>query len=222
MNKTINLPKETSYKIGSSYATHFHLQIHLHTHQETTDTLNNDTFLENSGFRLYYSKNENRKYQIGNVQIGQESIEIPPASEEILIEGGCSEECIESKLKESNMNKIYLTRVYLHMHYLGVKAELSVIKKNSSKEQVLVRDVNYNYAKPNVKENELIEIERGDRLVLKCYYNSKDDIRSRSQYTRWGEGAHVGVTLTLSHSHYPSNSLSHNRNCSSFNFTIQN
>lgn len=194
MNKTINLPKEASYKIGRSYATHFHLQIHLHTHQNE-DMIKDDTFLENSGFRLYYSKNEDRKYQIGNVQIGQESIEIAPLSEEILIEGGCSNECIERKLIESNTNKIYLTRVYLHMHYLGVLAELSVIKKNSSKEQVLVRDINYNYAKPNVNENEFIEIEKGDRLVLKCYYNSKDGERSRNQYIRWGEGANVGFKM---------------------------
>ena len=69
---------------------------------------------DNSGMRVYYTQNL-RKYDSGNVQIGQNDLEILPGSTYIDQSGGCSSFCTQNILQ----HPIYITRTYLHMHYLG-------------------------------------------------------------------------------------------------------
>ena len=64
--------------------------------------------------RVYYTQNL-RKYDSGNVQIGQNDLEILPGSTNIDQSGGCSSFCTQHILP----HPIYITRTYQHMHYLG-------------------------------------------------------------------------------------------------------
>ena len=69
---------------------------------------------DSTGIRIYYTP-VLRKYELGNVQIGQSDIEIPANSTRTKISGGCSNYC-SNKL----FNKpFYLTRTFIHMHSLG-------------------------------------------------------------------------------------------------------
>lgn len=67
---------------------------------------------DDSGFRIYYTTRL-RQHDLGNVQIGQNQIAIQPLSE-TTIKGSCSSGCTRMF-----PHSIYLTRTYIHMHYLG-------------------------------------------------------------------------------------------------------
>ena len=67
-----------------------------------------------SGIRLTYTKNL-RKFDIGNVQVGQNQIDIAPLSKEFTVTGKCSSKCTSLMLPRS----VYIARAYLHMHQLG-------------------------------------------------------------------------------------------------------
>lgn len=69
---------------------------------------------DDSGIRIFYTKHL-RHYDVGNVQIGQNDLEIPPMSVNVTQQGGCSDTCTSLMLP----HPIYLTRTHIHMHNLG-------------------------------------------------------------------------------------------------------
>lgn len=62
-------------------------------------------------------------YDIGNVQIGQNAIEIPANTSDYVISGKCPSSCTGVFLPST----IYITDIYLHMHGLGKCIRLFVI-----------------------------------------------------------------------------------------------
>ena len=107
--------EESGLRVGNGYSKLFYLQVHL----DTMADKNQSEIIENSGFRIYYT-DKLRKYVASSVQIGQESIEIPPFSDQFLVQGGCSSTSTEFLFDYSNITYIYLNRIYLHMHQLGI------------------------------------------------------------------------------------------------------
>ena len=85
--------------------------------------------LDNSGIRVYYIKTL-RPYDVGNVQIGQDNLFIPPRRPLTVQEGSCSGTCTRLRLP----HPIYITRTYLHMHHLGerLNCELKIFWWSSS------------------------------------------------------------------------------------------
>lgn len=69
---------------------------------------------DSSGMRLHVTSNL-RPNDIGNIQIGQNDIDIPGETDEILVSGTCPAKCTGLMLPKP----IYITNVYLHMHGLG-------------------------------------------------------------------------------------------------------
>ena len=70
--------------------------------------------LDSSGIRIHYTEHK-RRYELGNVQIGQNDIEIAPNSLRIEHAGSCSSYCTS----ELMASPFYLTRTFIHMHSLG-------------------------------------------------------------------------------------------------------
>lgn len=68
---------------------------------------------DSSGLKIYYRKMK-PKYELGNVQIGQEAIELPNSTLRTEVSGGCHSYCT-NKITEP----FYLTRTFIHMHSLG-------------------------------------------------------------------------------------------------------
>ena len=161
MPTKIEVLPETGFKVGKDHFKKLHLQIHLHTQTK----IDIDSLIEHSGFRVYYI-NESRKYSIGNVQVGQEDFEISPLTSEIKVEGSCSSGCTRELFKQSGISKIFLTRIYLHMHGLGTKVELVNRFKDEvtgkMTEKILAQNLDYEYERPGVYElSEPIAINSG-------------------------------------------------------------
>lgn len=85
--------------------------------EKTTNQLVYVYIVDSTGIRIYYSPIL-RKYELGNVQIGQSDIEIPASSVRNEVSGGCSNYCTSKLFTKP----FYLTRTYIHMHTLGKKA----------------------------------------------------------------------------------------------------
>lgn len=194
MPKLIETMPETGFKVGRDYFKKLHLQIHLHT--ETKEDIK--SIIEHSGFRVHYNR-ESRKYGIGNVQIGQEMISIPPLSDKVLVQGGCSSACTKTLFKQSSIEEIKIYRIYIHMHGLGIKGEVVHRYQDSNsleiKEEVIAEDIEYDYEHPTVHEYREIPItvKAGDEVILNCYYSSDSGTRHRNHTIEWGDGAHVTV-----------------------------
>ena len=85
-----------------------------HTSSITLSISTAFSFADTSGIRLYYTKHM-RNYEVGNVQIGQNDLEIPAGSRHLLQSGSCSSTCTKRMLP----HPIYLTKTYIHMHNMG-------------------------------------------------------------------------------------------------------
>ncbi|KAI3384371.1 hypothetical protein SNEBB_008244 [Seison nebaliae] len=163
----------------------FHIQLHVNN----ANHLKN--MYDNSGWRVYYTK-KLRRFNAANVQIGQDAITIPAESKQILkVEGSCSSFCVNDAL-ESQTN-IYLNRIHIHTHYLGVRAKVELIRRIDNKTSIhstVVDDQNYDFHHPPIHNFEKpIKIERGDEIKVTCYYESFTDHRYRNRTIHWGEGS---------------------------------
>lgn len=186
--------KQAGFRMGLNFKRIFYLQIHLNFNFQFKSIL-----VDKIGFRVNYT-NDLRAYLASSVQIGQESIQIEPGKSEVLVKGGCSHTCLKSLIQKSEIEKIYLTRVYLHMHELGVKGELIRVRRFSNgtifEKKIVISQENYDYMKPKVflySNESLIDIQHGDELILNCYFNSKEGSRQKNKTVNFGLGAKVDL-----------------------------
>lgn len=84
------------------------------TNQKLKSLANCLFIADSSGIRIYYTEKK-RKYELGNVQIGQNDIEIAPGSMKLEHHGSCSPYCTSTRFT----HPFYLTRTFIHMHSLG-------------------------------------------------------------------------------------------------------
>lgn len=178
MQGEITMPEEAGVRFGKGSFKHLLLQIHWNN----PNLLVNST--DNSGMRIYYT-NRLRPYDVGNFQIGQNKIEIPPVSRDVVITGSCSSTCTSLMLP----HPIYITSIYLHMHDLGWSTSL-VVRKGRETIHKVVEDTQYDYQHPVVHNLPVpYEVSPGEEIRLSCVYNSKDGHRYRNHTVSWGQGS---------------------------------
>lgn len=172
----ICLPTDVGARFGKDSFTKLLLQVHWNNKNLAAN------ITDDSGFRIYYTTRL-RQHDLGNVQIGQNQIAIHPLSE-TTIKGSCSSKCTRMF-----PHSIYLTRTYIHMHYLGINGRLEVYR-NGSLETLIAKDADYVYDKSPIHEHGTpVEILPGDEIRLSCTFNSRDGHRKKDNMVYFGEGS---------------------------------
>ncbi|XP_046579744.1 DBH-like monooxygenase protein 1 [Haliotis rubra] len=168
----------TGIRFGKGSYPFMSLQIHWNNARRVQN------MTDNSGMRVYYTRML-RRYDAGNVQIGQSDLDIPPGVTNHLEVGGCSGNCTKNLLPYS----VFLTRTYIHMHYLGVRGVLEVYRDGKLM-QTVADDADYQYQlSPIHVHNTPVEIKPGDEMRLTCYFDTKTGDRLRNHPVYFGEGS---------------------------------
>ncbi|XP_055863814.1 dopamine beta-hydroxylase-like isoform X2 [Biomphalaria glabrata] len=105
---------ETGVRFGSGSLVSLSLQIHWNNQRGDLG------LKDSSGVRIYYTSILH-KYDLGNVQIGQNDIEILAGQGHVEVRGSCSPACTKHWLPQA----IYLTRVHIHLHFIGDELRLT-------------------------------------------------------------------------------------------------
>ncbi|XP_033730292.1 dopamine beta-hydroxylase-like isoform X1 [Pecten maximus] len=173
----IYTPHNAGVRFGKDSYGYMSLQIHWNNEMSAAN------LTDNSGMRVYYT-NRLRQYDVGNVQIGQQDLDIPPHT--IHNEsGGCSGTCTAAMLP----HPVYLTRTYIHMHYLGIHGLLEVYRNGRFLKRVAY-DAEYDYKNSPIHVHDPpIEIRPGDELRLTCTFDSLTGARKRNHSLYFGEGS---------------------------------
>ncbi|XP_062607315.1 dopamine beta-hydroxylase-like isoform X2 [Saccostrea cucullata] len=180
----ICLPEDVGATFGKNSFTKMLLQVHWNN----KNVSNNIT--DDSGFRIYYTTRL-RKHDLGNIQIGQNDISIPPLSETI-VRGSCSRQCTRIF-----PHPIYLTRTYIHMHYLGIKGRLEICR-NGSFHTLIAKDEEYTYDKSPIHDHHMpIEVLPSDEIRLTCTFNTRDGQRRREETVYFGEGSEAEMCFAF-------------------------
>ncbi|GFO42330.1 DBH-like monooxygenase protein 1 homolog [Plakobranchus ocellatus] len=178
MDGQICSPPDAGVRFGFKSFKTLALQIHWNNANLT------DGMADSSGFRIYYTR-ELRKYDVGNLQVGQNDLEIPPGQDHYAQTGSCSSECTSQWLSQPT----FLTRAHIHMHYTGDGGVLELVRGDKVIQEV-VRDLTYNYARPPVHDlQEPVKVLPGDELRLTCFFNTKDGDKRRNRTVYFGEGS---------------------------------
>ncbi|XP_046375743.2 dopamine beta-hydroxylase-like isoform X2 [Haliotis rufescens] len=168
----------TGIRFGRGSYSFMSLQIHWN------NALKAKNMSDNSGMRVYYTR-KLRQYDAGNVQIGQTNLDIPPGATNHPETGGCSGNCTKNLLPHS----LFLTRTYIHMHYLGVRGVLEV-HRDGKLIQTVAEDPMYQYQlSPIHVHSTPVEIQPGDEMRLTCYFDTKTGDRHRNHHVYNGEGS---------------------------------
>ncbi|XP_045163897.2 DBH-like monooxygenase protein 2 homolog [Mercenaria mercenaria] len=171
------MPENGGVRIGKGSFKYLLLQIHWNNEGASKDET------DCSGMRLHATSNL-RPYDVGNVQIGQNTIDIPGEASDVLISGTCSSKCTGLMLPRP----IYITDVYLHMHGLGTRSALEVHRDREVNERIAYED-NYNYRKPIWHNlNPPVIINPGEPIEIKCWFDSEKGMRYRNKTTSFGQG----------------------------------
>ncbi|KAK3761290.1 hypothetical protein RRG08_014301 [Elysia crispata] len=171
-------PPNAGVRFGLKSVSRLSLQIHWNNANSTQG------ISDSSGFRIYYTKRL-RKYDVANLQIGQNDLEIPPGQGHYAQTGGCSGECTSQWLQQP----IFLTRAHVHMHYIGDGSVLELVRDGHVVKEI-VRDNSYEYTKPPAHVlDEPVKVLPGDELRLTCIFNTRDGEKQRNRTIYWGEGS---------------------------------
>jgi len=167
-------PPNAGVKFGDDGVQSLALQVHWNNANRTAG------LRDYSGVRVYYTR-ALRVYDLGNLQVGQNDLEIPAGQGHVEQTGSCSSECTSNWLR----HPIYLTRGHIHMHYLGSGGSLEVVRGGSVVSTVMM-DHSFRYDTPPTHDlSTPVEVRPGDELRLTCFYNSTGIHRTFF----WGEGS---------------------------------
>ncbi|KAL3861999.1 hypothetical protein ACJMK2_008005 [Sinanodonta woodiana] len=178
MENRICAPPSGGVPFGKNIFSYLSIQVHWNNDGEELNTT------DQSGIRVYYTP-KLRPNNVGNVQIGQNGLHIPPRSLAHAQSGSCSSTCTNRLLS----HPIYLTRVYIHMHFLGTEGYIRLYRKGKMIQEI-AHDWNYTYTSSPVHHLQNgVRIDPGDEIRVTCVYNSLTDYRLREESTSFGEGA---------------------------------
>ncbi|KAL5014909.1 hypothetical protein ScPMuIL_009179 [Solemya velum] len=173
-------PPQAGIRFGKNSFQYMSLQIHWNN----DGTIQNQT--DNSGMRIYYTT-KLRQHDLGNVQIGQNDIEIPPLTPSHNTVGSCSGSCTRQML----FQPIYITRSYIHMHYLGENGTFDLYR-NGQFVQRISEDLAYLYHKSPIHNHKPpVEVLPGDELRLTCGFDSYSGEKKRNTTLFFGEGSNA-------------------------------
>lgn len=166
-------PKQFGYRIGTKGYKRVVLQAHWNNPELKTD------YVDSSGLTLYYTS-KLRPNDAAVMLIGSVGFELPPGRPEVTVVGSCAAQCT----KEDFSGPIYVTSALNHMHYLGRKQKVELIR-NGVKIQDLTNEDTYNYDSPkSTKFAVPIEVLPGDELRSTCVYKTT----SKENFTYFGMG----------------------------------
>lgn len=172
----------TDKNAGVRFGKNSHGYVALQIHWNNAKRLENIT--DDSGIRIFYTKHL-RQHDVGNVQIGQNDLEIPPMSVNVTQQGGCSDICTGLMLP----HPIYLTRTHIHMHNLGVRGALEIFR-NGKMIKTIAKDDVYTYDPSPVHVHDVpIEVEPGDEVRLTCWFDTQTGEKKRNKTIYWGKGS---------------------------------
>ncbi|XP_063424230.1 tyramine beta-hydroxylase-like isoform X2 [Mytilus trossulus] len=165
--------KEFGFRIGVKGYKRVVLQAHWNNPELK------DSYVDSSGLTLYYT-NKLRPNDAAVMRIGSSYFELPPGRSKVEVVGTCSSQCSKAQLK----GPIYITAAGNHMHYLGEKQKIELIR-NGTKIQDITNEDNYNYDKPVTHSFKIpIEVQPGDELKTTCVFKTT----SKLNYTYYGQG----------------------------------
>lgn len=126
-------------------------------------------FTDSSGLKLYYTPNL-RPYDMAMFMTGQNFIQIPPRSHDVMATSDCSSTCTRNLLQ----GDIYVTDAANHMHYLGKKMYLQHYRDGTFLRN-LTNDLEYSYDTPKFFEYpDPITLKPGDMVRTTCYFSAPD------------------------------------------------
>ncbi|KAL4220934.1 hypothetical protein ACF0H5_019200 [Mactra antiquata] len=177
MPDILTMPKHTGVRIGKESFKYLLLQVHMNNKGAK------DNIVDSSGMKLHITDNL-REHDIGNVQIGQNNIDINGGRSDVLITGKCNSRCTSLMLPRP----IYITDIYLHMHKLGKSASLDIIRDREVRE-TFATETNYNYTRPMWHTLDPPQVVYpGQEIMMKCWYDSASTGRARNVTTNFGQG----------------------------------
>lgn len=166
-------PKEFGYRIGMKGYKRVLLQAHWNNPELKED------YVDSSGLTLYYTS-KLRPNDAAVLMVGSSSFQLPPGRSDVEVVGTCSKQCSKEKFK----GPIYVTAALNHMHYLGKKQKIELIR-NGRKIQDITNEENFDYDKPVTHSfNIPIELQPGDELKTTCVFKTT----SKLNYTYYGQG----------------------------------
>ncbi|XP_013401794.2 DBH-like monooxygenase protein 1 [Lingula anatina] len=167
----------------------------LQVHWANTEL--NTGYFDSSGMSIFYTP-KLRQYDLGNVQIGQTFLEIPPLSDRFEQHGSCSSDCSRKQL----LHPVYFTKTNLHMHGAGVAGSLEQYRGGRLL-NLIAYDPFYDNLKPHIHEhNPPIEVLPGDEIVLRCLYDTLSPEKMRVNTTSFGLGSDDEMCYAFV-SHFP-------------------
>ncbi|KAL3870614.1 hypothetical protein ACJMK2_038662 [Sinanodonta woodiana] len=161
---------------------------------------------DSSGMTFYYTP-KLRPNDAGVLMIGQTYLYIPPGETAVTAIGTCPGECTKD-LMTGNIN---ITTAVNHMHYLGIKQRIELLR-NGSKVQNVTFDEEYSYDSPVIYNyDNPIEVRPGDELKTTCVF------RSTSRYTTTYYGEDTSKEMCFGFlTYYPKSNFLY-RDCSQWN-----
>ncbi|CAG5121431.1 unnamed protein product [Candidula unifasciata] len=170
---------DTGVRFGQDSLHSLSLQIHYNNAKLAAG------LADSSGVRVYYTTRL-RKYDAGNVQIGQNDLQIPPGVAAFPQYGFCSSDCTNKWLQQP----IYLTRAHIHMHYVGDGGRLELVRNGQTVETIINDTTTFDYNNPPAHYfSDPVQVLPGDSLKVTCYYNTRDGGKYRNSTVYWDEGS---------------------------------
>ncbi|XP_050416831.2 dopamine beta-hydroxylase [Patella vulgata] len=194
---TLGLPgecvyKEAGFRLGQMGIKRGLLQFHWTNPEERSD------LWDASGMTIYYTK-KLRKYDAGTWMTGQEYLEIPPLTKNVVQQSTCSSRCT----KKIFNGTVHLMTGLNHMHYLGVSGRVKLTREDDST-QMLTDEPVYSYDTPVLNRYEPpVELQGGDSIETVCSYRSL----SRKETAVYGRGTYDEMCYGI-FTYYPVESIS--------------
>jgi len=154
-------PKEVGFQIGTNFN-----NIIMQVHYDNPFELKNQ--FDSSGVKILSTKNH-RKYSAGILILGVNlpQIAIPPKNPSYVLKNECNNTCSTSAIK--------LFSYGFHMHQIGSKMRTEIYR--NEKLYSLVFDDEYDFNSQDlVRFDEDLTVEKNDRFVTTCEWNSKDRV----------------------------------------------
>ncbi|KAK3099911.1 hypothetical protein FSP39_011698 [Pinctada imbricata] len=167
------LDPKVGFRMGSNGYKKMALQVHWNN-----PTRENGRF-DSSGLKIYYTANR-RQYDAGFLNIGQQSIVIPPSQKQVIINATCSSECTNVMFKE----RIFIFWAVSHMHLLGRKENVTLYRGGKYLRHI-IDESNFDFKRAShVNFPQPVEVLPGDELRTTCVYDSS----GRDSTTYYGLG----------------------------------
>eukprot|EP00340_Litonotus_pictus_P003961 CAMPEP_0170527298 /NCGR_PEP_ID=MMETSP0209-20121228/12787_1 /TAXON_ID=665100 ORGANISM="Litonotus pictus, Strain P1" /NCGR_SAMPLE_ID=MMETSP0209 /ASSEMBLY_ACC=CAM_ASM_000301 /LENGTH=499 /DNA_ID=CAMNT_0010817747 /DNA_START=18 /DNA_END=1518 /DNA_ORIENTATION=+ len=170
-NHPVIFPEEAGLVWGSDSTKIVILQTQFQIPKEYN--LNTDgKIVNNSGFNVFFT-NKLRQYDIGVSKIGPEfsDISIPAGKSYYLLEDKCGKDCINSGQSED----IYAIAYGFAGNNLLKDIRFTVTNSSGTTDEETLTYMNYDLNNQvYIPTNKPYKIQRGDEIVLQCWYDSSD------------------------------------------------